>query len=317
MTELTPDELKRVLRTPQLALSMNYVLVIEWLSDGDERTGEKLVTMLHELAPNTPVEYFRCGTAEQMMERIAKAQSEISTRGIPVVHLEAHGETVARVGDVPSGLVGPNRDGGRDLVPWRSICDWLRPLHIASRFNLLVVAAACYGEGVLLGVEPGMPPPMTTLVGYTETIASNSLREAMKQFYRGLLLQKQEMSLAVEAANREHYNPDDAELRTTSLVVLSLEACIDGLRLQGGLDVEGKSNLDIAARVVRANGYDLSSLPYTTLTSLAPHIARQFLETAWRGMWMMDAIRENSKRFAIDYDAAVDLARTEARNDDD
>ena len=130
----------------------------------------------------------------------------------------------------------------------------------------------------------------------------------MAELYRRLLLDKEELGSAVDAAESEHFFPDDAELRLTSIPVLALEAFLDGVTSRVGVDVREQSALDVAERVVRANGGDLGNLPYTTLLAQGGRLARLGLIQAWRLTWMMDEMPENNARFAIDYDRAIEVA---------
>ena len=184
----------------------------------------------------------------------------------------------------------------------------LRPLNIASQFNLMIVGAACYGEGLLLAIEGDKPMPFVAVVGYTDTINPASLKDSMVEMYRQLFSNQEELGVAVEEADRQHRYSDDAVLRPTPTTVLALEAFIDMARNRVGVDTHEEYALDMAAKAMRTNGYDLSFLPYSTMKAMSKPITRAALESGWQLLWMTREMPENAERFAIDFDRAVDVA---------
>jgi len=294
-------DLTGVLKNPLLDLSFDYLLVVEWLPDEDKRTGSALCDRLQGRVPAGKVEYAPCCTRAEVEARLAQARSDVAVRGIPIVHIEAHGED-AREGPAPRGFVGPDGNGGSELLEWERLGEVLRPLNIATRFNLLVVGAACHGEGVLLGARGGAPMPFVAVVGYTDTIPPMSLRDSLLELYRGLLLHSRELGAAVEEANRERHFPDDAVLRSTSMAVQLAESFIEGtamrirrLHEQTGADVGLIAGLQV-----------LNAKP--GLSVEARHRLRTRLEDAWAAMWMQHEMPENARRFAIDADRLVAMA---------
>lgn len=290
-------DLSSVLKNRTLGLGFDYILIVEWLFDHDTRTGFSLYEWLSSRLPPGKVEYSLCRSPTELEARLEQARRDTPVRGVPIVHIEAHGEDPAP-GQTPSGFIGPDGNGGSELLSWERIGDILRPLNIASRFNLLVVGAACYGEGLILGAPGGKPMPFVAVVGYTDTISQLSLKHSLLELYRGLLLQKYELGLAVEAAGREHHSPDDAVLRPTSMVVLLAESFIEGSA--------------VTVTKLRAR-FPLESAepPKIGLASLSPtalQILRQGLWEAWSLMWMMEQFPDNAERFAINVDQLIQLA---------
>lgn len=296
-TEEETFDLSGVLKNRMLGLGFDYILIVEWLFDGDARTGYSLYKWLSGKLPAGKIEYARCRSPSELEARLEQARCDLPVRGVPIVHIEAHGEDPTP-GQTPGGFFGPDGFNGGELLSWERLGDILRPLNIASRFNLLVVGAACYGEGLILGAPGGKPMPFVAVVGYTGTISQLSLKHSLLELYRSLLLQKSELGLAVEAADREHHSPDDAVLRPTSMVVLLAESFIEGSAIK--------------VRKLRAL-FPLESAEPTEigLASLSPtalQILRQGLWEAWSLMWMMEQFPENAERFAINVDQLIQLA---------
>ena len=290
-------DLSSVLKNRTLGLGFDYILIVEWLFDHDTHTGFSLYEWLSGKLPAGRVEYALCRSLSDLEARLEQARRDTPVRGVPIVHIEAHGEDPAP-GQTPGGFVGPADNGGGELLSWERLGDILRPLNIASRFNLLVVGAACYGEGLILGAPGGKPMPFVAVVGYTDTISQLSLKHSLLELYRGLLFQKSELGLAVEAADREHHSPADAVLRPTSMVVMLAESFIEGAA--------------ITVKRLRTQ-FPLQSAepPKIGLVSLSPtalQILRQGLCEAWSLMWMMEQFPENAERFAINADQLIQLA---------
>lgn len=312
MTYTDPEEeeefdLTEVLKNRMLGLGFDYLLIVEWLFDDDERTGLALHEWLLRKIPAGKVEYALCRSPAELEARLDQARLEVPTRGVPIVHIEAHGEDPS-AGQTPSGFVGPDGNGGRELLTWEQLGSILRPLNIASRFNLLVVGAGCYGEGLLLGAQGGEPMPCVAVVGYTDTVSPMSLKHSLMELYYGLLLDKAELGLAVEAADRQHHFPHDAVLRSTSMVVLLAESFIQGTAI-----TVRKMRAQFPLESTDVDG----SSPKSGLASLPP-VAVQFLrhglESGWSLMWMLQEFPENAPRFAIDADRLIELAIEYADN---
>lgn len=292
-------DLTGVMKSRMLDLSFDYVLIVEWLFEGDDRTGQELRDWLQGKVPANKVEYIECRSRAELEARLDRARSEVAVRGIPIVHIEAHGE-VPHAGQVPAGFVGPDGNGGRELLEWEQLGDALRPLNIATRFNLLVVGAACYGEGMLLGARGGEPMPFVAAVGYTETVSSLSLRHSLVELYRGLLLNNVELGAAVDEADRQRHFSEDAVLRPTLMTVLLAESFIQGMATS-----IRKLRKQLSANAVGIVG---SRNADPMLVPRARQMLCTELERAWSVMWMREEIPENARRFAIDADRLFEMA---------
>lgn len=295
-----------IIKNRILTLHVDYVLVLEWLPEVDaqgrkeEHTGERTAIWLREKFGPGKVAFRRCECVADVQERLAQAKREVGTRGVPVVHIEAHGGA--------DGFLGP--DGAASLVKltWAALGEWLRPLNVATRFNLLLVGAGCFGEGLMLAVEGGQPMPFTAVVGYTDGVNPGSLKESMVELYRQLFVEHSELGLAVEEADRQHRYDTDAVLRPTLMTILALESFIDMARDRIGVDRREDHALDIAVKAMRANGYDLSLLPYSTIKVSSDAMMLDTIKAAWATYWMTGQFPENAERFAVDFDCVLAVA---------
>lgn len=291
-------DLSTVLKQRMLSLRVGYVLIIDWLFTEDDQTGAVLRDRLNEHIPSTKIEYVRCRSAAEVREALQIAIENIDRRGVPIVHLEAHGQAPSR-DTPPMGLVGPDDAGGSALLAWDELAGLLRPLNFASRFNLLVVVAACYGEGLMIGAMDGEPMPFVGVVGYTDTVSPLSVKHSLFTLYRELLRQQSELGDSVDVADRERHFPEDAALRLTPMTVLVAESFIEGAarRLRELLD-----------RLRVSPGATDASALVAARTLLGQRLAND-----WAMLWMFDRFPENESRFAIDIGNLVSLAIDHAR----
>lgn len=271
------NPLAGVLNNQVFELRVARLLIIEWLSLGDEKTGSSLARRMRDLGAS--VEHVQCSSKKEVVLALRSAARNSSAKNIPIVHIEAHGDEGH---EEPSrGFVGPDGSGGAALLTWEELGRELRAINMATRFNLIVVGAACYGEGLLLSIEPGKPVPFIVAVGYRGKVLAASLRDALIEFYRNLLVHKRPFSTAIEAANREH-REGDTEIRDTSVAQLVLEAFCDARRRAKVLHY-----LPVAVRAA---------------------IERSVVERGWGLHFAFDEIPENEARFGIDVDRLIRVA---------
>ena len=192
----------------QLVVGFDYVLVLEWLSDNDERTGSQL----HELLPSVGFrsELVICQSWEDLKGALTRAALEIPIKGVPVVHLETHGsDPWAEVGE-DIGF-GPTEAS----VTWTALGTVLAPLNVAADFRLLFVSAACWGSGVIAAIGWGEhPAPFACAVGFRTKVFEGRLRDSMKELYRSI---KRGCALGecVASARRELVEGQEVQLKVT------------------------------------------------------------------------------------------------------
>lgn len=299
-------EIDSIVKSPTLKVDINYVLIIEWLGKDDDRTGRDLAEKLTQKLGSSRALLVQCESAAEVERAISEATGAIATRGVPVLHIEAHGQSPVG-GALPSGFVGPDGRGGFELLSWNRLGEAARPLNIATKFNLVLVSAACYGEGSIMGILPFAPLPFIALVGYNGRVAPMSLRHSMVELYRGIF-SGEELASCVAAAHAEHVFDTDSRLTLTSTAMLALRGQIQGLASRLGKKVRGKASKKIARKMAQPHGFRTKQNSPTAINARLPSVARAALESTWRQYFAMDEIPENADRFAIDYDAVIRLA---------
>lgn len=178
-------------------IQVHRLVVVEWLSDSDQKTGHALVTHLHSRQPGLAVEYVRCNSRQDVFNALEEAGDSIKTKGAPVIHFEAHGYTV---GDVALGLKGPGKTGPVEIIEWRELETVLRTINILSEFNLIVVAAACLSESVLFGIKANDIAPFVAAVAFSTFVAWSRLEAAMIAFHEALMIERSGIAQCMDRA---------------------------------------------------------------------------------------------------------------------
>jgi hypothetical protein len=135
---------------PNLSMSFDYVLILEWLNEEDRRTGEELHQYLQGLG--VPTCLVRCKSADHFRAALERALQNMPARRIPLVHIESHASNPLEEVDVWDADFGMNAAPG---LPWTELGDWLSPLNSASGFRLLLVGATCFGFAAIAAMKVG------------------------------------------------------------------------------------------------------------------------------------------------------------------
>lgn len=180
----------------------NYVLVIEWLAEGDRKTGSELAQRIGGWGESVVLR--QCNSAGEVLSTLHEALDVIRTdKLVPVIHLEAHGIYAPLPGD-PSGIEGPNGLGGVERLLWGDLGPVLGEINLASRLQLLLVGAACHSFTVMDGWEIDGVAPFSAVVAFGTQVNESRLFESMVELYRQLLQVKvPNVPEAVKSANRE------------------------------------------------------------------------------------------------------------------
>jgi hypothetical protein len=177
-------------------IGFDYVLVLEWLGNGDQRTGTDLHAFLQRIGIDS--ELIVCGNWDDVSQALTLALSEIATKGRPAVHLETHGSD-------PWEGKEENIGFGSDAaaVPWSRLGALLAPLNQANDFRLAFFSAACWGSGVMAAMGSGeYSAPFASAIGFETPVDEKGVREAMKELYRSIK-RKDVLADCVANAQRE------------------------------------------------------------------------------------------------------------------
>ncbi len=180
----------------------DYVLVIERLAPKDPKTGSQLVSRWNEAHPDHAMTLQVCSRSSQIIDAIHQAAADIPAKGIPLIHIEAHGSRwMAESGNLLLGVEG-------DVLQWGDLWDALREVNLKSNFNLMVFAATCFGaeaqRGIIQDALAGQdirPLSFMATTGFDGKIFPEPLLASERIFYEALLLDGAELEAATLKAN--------------------------------------------------------------------------------------------------------------------
>lgn len=289
------------MRLPNLSVSFDYVLILEWLNEGDRRTGEELHQFLQGMG--VPSCLVRCKSSDHVRAALERALQNIPARRIPLVHIESHGSNPLEEVDVRDADFGMNAAPG---LPWTELGDWLAPLNAASGFRLLLVGATCFGFAAIAAMKVGEHvAPFAATVGFTTTVGEGSLHDAMKEFYRSICKRREQLQDAVAAAQRELREADEKVWATSSpvLAVRVLRGVYDGIR-PGEPLTEHANEL---VRKLRDAGLPVPAKVGDAMPAVLLERGHARIKEAWDSWFPPAAQQEEPYRLDWDWIERVDL----------
>jgi hypothetical protein len=274
------------MRLPSLSIAFNYVLILEWLDENDERTGQHLEQFLQGMGVSTCLVH--CQQADDVRGALARALVNIPERGIPLVHIESHGSDPLEETDVRDADFGMNAAPG---LKWMELGDWLAPLNEASEYKLLVVGATCFGFAAIAAMKIYEHiAPFAATVGFSTEVDERSVRDVMKELYRSICRRREPLQVAVESANWEVHHAGET-LKLTSSPMLAI-------RVLRGVYEMYRPGVQVSARVaalidrVREAGMPMRQDLMEALPEYIGERRDARIQEAWNAWFSYDAQQE-------------------------
>jgi hypothetical protein len=276
-----------------ISMQADYVLILEWLTADDRKTGAALRDKLEER--QVALEFVECNNPRDVFDALTRAREGIKDRGVPIVHIESHGENPEEV-PLRQRAFGTDTDG----ISWTDLGRWMSPLNQASDFNILLVGAACWGFSATGTFRLHEYAPFVGCIGFITSVFDSSLKDAMSELYRSLLVERRDILTAVESANRELHSADEA-LAFTSAARLAMIVAMNTYKTivsDDGFD-EIRGNLTKAAQLPGAAGQDLSE---STWRAEREAVARRRMAKIWNE-WFPDPVQTRSPAYQLDWNS--------------
>lgn len=194
----TPQKDKDIAR---LAIRFDYILIIEYLSPYERKTGTELFAAINSYAPES-VELKQCITKSDFISALEDARLKIKTKGIPVIHIESHGSSWDR--ENKNAYIGY---GKSERICFNEIFSLLRDLNIETNFNIILSGASCYGAEYLRGIARNSESsilaslPFVATVGFDDVVTDTSVLVFYSAFYKDIILQKKPLLAATKDSN--------------------------------------------------------------------------------------------------------------------
>ena len=118
---------------------------------------------------------FNCDGVQGFRDAAGEILAYTLNGHLPWLHIDCHASS-------DDGLLFAN---GSELG-WIDLCDLLRPINEACRFQLFVVVSTCYGAGLVSGIDTGKGAPCLGLIGPSHEVDPAELLGHFRDFYRTL-----------------------------------------------------------------------------------------------------------------------------------
>jgi hypothetical protein len=276
---------------PPISMQADYVLIIEWLNTGDQRTGAMLRDKLQ--ARQLRVEFVECRRPSDVCSALTRARESIKDCGIPIVHIESHG-------DDPQQVTLKERAFGThvDSISWKELGQWMSPLNQASDFNILLVGASCWGLSAAGTFRLHEAAPFVGCIGFISSVVESSLRDAMSELYRSLLVEHQDIPSSVASANRELHRADEA-LAFTSAPRLAMMVAMNTYKT-----IVSESSFDEIqphlTKVARSPGMATQDLSESTWKAKREEVAKRLMGKVWTE-WFPQTLQTRSPAYQLDW----------------
>jgi hypothetical protein len=156
------------------------IYIAESIPSGEDQTGRRLYQALQPLpaALKRPIQIVHVDVPtrvafEAFLEGVVR---DISCGHTPLLHIECHGND--------DGIGLANR---KDFIAWYELRDYLVPINIATRMNLIVSIAACYGAYAIKELVPSARAPFLAALSTDRTAYPEELYQGFAAFYTTLL----------------------------------------------------------------------------------------------------------------------------------
>ena len=156
------------------------VYIIESLKDCDIRTGENLKDNLRQIwydqsfLSDFDCLYIPVENESDLVCALSSIEKEVKENDkFPILQLECHGS------DDKLGIALKSND----LIKWKSLFEFLRPINIAASNFLLVNLSMCNGDAVIRYIDPTKRAPFRAVTCSSGKVLPNFLENAWHRFY--------------------------------------------------------------------------------------------------------------------------------------
>ena len=271
--------------------------IIQSLPSGELRAGIVLQTALLWAFPDLRARILLHEVEDRstLVSVLAAVHGELERTGIlPLLHIESHG--------VSDGIVLASGE----VLEWHDLCRLLIPINVASRLNLFVSLACCFGENLARAIRLTEPAPFIALVGPNSTQQAGLLSDAFASFYTELLA-KRDLDAALVAAGGG--TPDIRKpLVLWPADYFFAQVFTAHLRERGSKEEIERSASKLAARLLKQK-----SLPSQMRRNLARDLRRELgshekhFYQLLRTYLILDRYPENEERFGLKWSTFAHL----------
>ncbi|MDF7815313.1 hypothetical protein [Hymenobacter sp. YC55] len=188
------------------AFRYNKIWVVESLPKDEPQTGSTLYRDLLRRRtgqmPAVSCELVQVPTKRNLCRFLKRVVDYVQKKTqLPFLHFEMHGN--------PKGL----ELASGEVMPWSELANYFRNINIATRNNLMVSLATCYGGFMFGEISPVIEAPFCGVIGTFSRVPQREVEEGFYEFFESLL-SRDGLDNAVVALNSA--NPDNPKFQFIS-----------------------------------------------------------------------------------------------------
>ena len=162
-------------------LKFNKISIVESLRPNEKKTGQLLVQDLEMLEvfheKGISIEYVLISSKQELIDHIQSLVTDANNSGIfPVLQIDAHGSNDKKSLVLSSG----------EVVSWLDLGSIFRPLNIATKCNVLIVMATCFGAYINSTISLFDRAPFWGVIGAELEIYPDQMLSNLTGFYTKL-----------------------------------------------------------------------------------------------------------------------------------
>ncbi|HHL41519.1 MAG TPA: hypothetical protein ENJ36_02530, partial [Candidatus Bathyarchaeota archaeon] len=268
-------------------LNFNKVSIVESLNDSDQKTGQQLAHDLELLEifhdKGIAVECIQISKPEELLLHIQSLTNDAECHGIyPVLQIEAHGSE-----DKKSLVL---TDGS---IRWDELEPYFRELNLATKCNLLIVMATCFGIHSSSIISLLDRAPFWGVIGPEYKISSPVILSSLTKLYTALYTEQNLLDAL-------KLSPDEAELKFITcewFFVSAYKYYVNNLCNDQALRLRAKS----FKKQLRLQGASKLPSDDEIINAFKPNGKEEF--QSWlHSFFMIDLFPENINKISINYE---------------
>ena len=268
-----------------IGFQFSKIIVIESLESNEVKTGLQTSDFIKaELAKKhqtLPVEYIKCWNAIEFTQLLDQIAIDAALGVTPIIHIECHG-------DAADGLEFEN---GSNLS-WEDLAGKLKPINIATKFNLLVLVSACFGAYFTQMIKAHKPSPCWGVIAPTDTVVPYEIRSGFNAFY-SKFLETWDLGFAITSLRKGHISTGQwfakpAESLFDEVVMNYLENWC----------TKSSSYIRVAALKTEMKSMGINHQGMTAIKRNLRQLNANMLEKYFSIYFSCDEVPENAVRFA-------------------
>lgn len=158
----------------------NALLVVDALGDSDLQTARHLfddIQPMAEVKRTAYCRYYKVATSAELSDLLREILEQCKAGLKPILHIEAHGD---KEGGLQIAATG-------EMISWDTLLPLFQEINKATKNNLGVVLAACFGLHAIKPLRIEQPCPFYFLIGADDPVPAGYIDDSMRLFYRELI----------------------------------------------------------------------------------------------------------------------------------